>query len=144
MPGQAQSITLVPPEARLKSEMNRRMPAIVREEKIGGIGMTVIRNGRVVWSGYYGNQSPGVPVTGETAFNTASIAKTITTETLLALAAADSPSVIRIRIEGLRGESLADLLQMVLARCAEELASGAAVVVQAERIRLRHLPLSPS
>ncbi|WP_447726128.1 serine hydrolase domain-containing protein [Sphingomonas koreensis] len=67
--------------------MARWMPGIVRDERIGGVGIVVVREGRIIWSGHYGEQSPGVPVTEDTAFNTASIAKTVTAETLLALAA---------------------------------------------------------
>ena len=60
---------------------------------------------------------------------------------LLAFAGATSPSVIRIRIEGLSGEGLANLLQMVVSQCASDLERGAAVTVQEQRIRVRHLPL---
>jgi CubicO group peptidase (beta-lactamase class C family) len=78
----------VAPEAvHIDAAMERWMPNIVRDERIGGIGIVVIRKGRIIWSGHYGEQSPGVPMTEETAFNTASIAKTVTAETLLALAA---------------------------------------------------------
>ncbi|WP_052215468.1 serine hydrolase domain-containing protein [Sphingomonas sp. ERG5] len=72
----------------LQQRMDRVMPALLREQKLGGMGIAVIRRGRVVWTGYYGEQSPGVPVSPRTAFNTASIAKTVTAETLIALAAA--------------------------------------------------------
>lgn len=72
---------------QLDAAMERWMPGIVRDERIGGVGIVVIREGHIVWSGHYGEQSPGVPVTENTAFNTASIAKTVTAETLLALAA---------------------------------------------------------
>lgn len=61
--------------------------------------------------------------------------------TLLALSGATSPSVIRIRIESLRGEGLANLLQKVLSQCENDLEQGAVVTVQAGRIRLRCLPL---
>lgn len=61
--------------------------------------------------------------------------------TLLALSVASSPSVIRFRIEGLRSEELANLLQSVLSQCATDLQRGAAVTVQVGRIRIRHLPL---
>lgn len=71
----------------LEVRMARTMPALLREQKLDGIGIAVIRRGRVIWTGYYGQQSPGVPVSRRTAFNTASIAKTVTAETLLALAA---------------------------------------------------------
>jgi predicted nuclease of predicted toxin-antitoxin system len=60
---------------------------------------------------------------------------------LLALAGAAEPSVIRIRIEGLRARPLADILLTVLDRCAEDLRKGAVVSVTEERIRLRRLPI---
>jgi CubicO group peptidase (beta-lactamase class C family) len=71
----------------LEARMARSMPALLRDEKLGGMGIALIRRGRVVWTGYYGEQSPGKPISRDTAFNTASIAKTVTAETLLALAA---------------------------------------------------------
>jgi predicted nuclease of predicted toxin-antitoxin system len=60
---------------------------------------------------------------------------------LLALSHATLPSVIRVRIEGLRAVALADLLESVLKKCSEDLASGAAVTVQLRRLRVRRLPL---
>ncbi|MEH1940917.1 MAG: DUF5615 family PIN-like protein [Nostoc sp.] len=61
--------------------------------------------------------------------------------TLLALTQATTPSVIRIRIERLRGEALANLLLTVIAECEEDLEQGAAVTVEPSRIRIRRLPL---
>ena len=61
----------------------------------------------------------------------------------LAISQAVSPSVIRIRIEGLYGRQAADLIQTVLARCSEDLDRGAMVTVQPKRIRVRRLPLLP-
>jgi predicted nuclease of predicted toxin-antitoxin system len=63
--------------------------------------------------------------------------------TLLALAGATAPSVIRIRIEGLRAEALTHLIQAVLAQVDAELTAGAVVTVQEGRLRLRRLPLTP-
>lgn len=60
---------------------------------------------------------------------------------LLALSQAQTPSVIRIRIEGLYGQKAADLIQVILTRCAEDLKRGAVVTVQPKRIRIRRLPL---
>lgn len=60
---------------------------------------------------------------------------------LLAMSGAIAPSVIRIRIEGLRGEALTELLLAVIAQCASDIERGAAVTVQSGRIRIRHLPL---
>lgn len=61
--------------------------------------------------------------------------------TLLALAGATAPSVIRIRIERLRAQALTDLLGMVIAECTEDLEQGSAITVEAGRIRIRRLPL---
>ena len=61
--------------------------------------------------------------------------------TLLAFSRAATPSVIRIRIEGLYGKKAADLIQAVLTHCAEDLKQGAVVTVQPKRIRVRRLPL---
>jgi predicted nuclease of predicted toxin-antitoxin system len=60
---------------------------------------------------------------------------------LLALSEAREPSVIRVRIEGLRAEDLAHLLIQVLSSCKEELLTGAMVTVTEGGIRIRKLPL---
>lgn len=60
---------------------------------------------------------------------------------LLAVTGATRPSVIRLRIEGLRAEALVTLLDSVVAQCADDLEAGAAVTVQPKRLRVRRLPL---
>ncbi|MCE5197837.1 MAG: DUF5615 family PIN-like protein [Armatimonadota bacterium] len=60
---------------------------------------------------------------------------------LLAVNKSTLPSVIRIRIEGLRGEAIAGLLQSVIKRCTEDLKQGVAITVQESRLRIRRLPL---
>jgi predicted nuclease of predicted toxin-antitoxin system len=60
---------------------------------------------------------------------------------LLALSNAASPSVIRVRIEGLRGEHLADVVSRVVAVCEADLVAGAMVTVDAHSVRVRRLPL---
>lgn len=60
---------------------------------------------------------------------------------LLALSGAAKPSVIRIRIEGLRAELLVRLLKALLAERSDELDRGALVTVQPRRIRIRYLPI---
>ena len=60
---------------------------------------------------------------------------------LIALTGAMHPSVIRIRIEGLRGDALAHLIQEVLQFCRDDLIRGALVSVQERGIRVRRLPL---
>jgi predicted nuclease of predicted toxin-antitoxin system len=61
----------------------------------------------------------------------------------LALSRATTPSVIRIRIEGLKAEQLAALLVDVLDECREDLSRGAVISATETRIRLRNLPLLP-
>lgn len=61
--------------------------------------------------------------------------------TLLALSHAAKPSVVRIRIQGLRAESLSKLLQNVLKQCQSDLDRGAMVSVLEYRIRVRRLPV---
>lgn len=106
---------VTPAAAKLDAAMARWMSDIVRAEKIGGIGIAVVRDGRLIWSGHYGEQAPGVPIGADTAFNTASIAKTVTAETLLALAAAhridlDEPIGGYVRSPGLDGDPRYKLL----------------------------------
>jgi predicted nuclease of predicted toxin-antitoxin system len=61
--------------------------------------------------------------------------------TLLALSQATSPSVIRIRIEGLRTQALTELLLKVIDECRTALEQEIAVTVEPSRIRIRYLPL---
>jgi predicted nuclease of predicted toxin-antitoxin system len=60
---------------------------------------------------------------------------------LLSLSGASEPSVIRIRIEGLRAEALAALLLQVLSVCESDLEIGSMVTVTERGIRVRQLPL---
>jgi predicted nuclease of predicted toxin-antitoxin system len=60
---------------------------------------------------------------------------------MLALSAAIGPSVIRVRIEGLRAELLATLLMNVLGICADDLEKGAMVSVTENGARVRRLRL---
>jgi predicted nuclease of predicted toxin-antitoxin system len=60
---------------------------------------------------------------------------------LLALSAATSPSVIRIRIERLRAQALTNLLLTVLDEFVEDLEQGVVVTVEPSRVRMRRLPL---
>ncbi|WP_430430640.1 serine hydrolase domain-containing protein [Oceanicaulis sp.] len=53
-----------------------------------GLAIIRIEDGDKSWSAYGGEQGPGVPVSEDTLFNTASIAKTLTAELTLRLAAA--------------------------------------------------------
>lgn len=61
---------------------------------------------------------------------------------MLALSQAGGPSIIRIRMEGLRAAEFSELLQEVIRKCRTELEAGAMVSVQENRIRVRRLPLA--
>ena len=60
---------------------------------------------------------------------------------LLVLGHASAPSVIRIRIEGLRADATVGLVQSTLSRCGEEFARGAMISVTEDRLRVRYLPV---
>lgn len=60
---------------------------------------------------------------------------------LLAAARAMTPSVVRVRIEGLKGEAMAKILAQVVNAASTELAAGAVVSVNESRIRMRSLPI---
>ena len=53
-----------------------------------------------------------------------------------------SPSVIRIRMEGLRAKECAALIERVLKTCLDRLESGCVVSVEHDRVRVRRLPLA--
>jgi len=62
---------------------------------------------------------------------------------LLAISGATGPSVIRIRIEGLRAEALASLLVDVMQVCRDEIMKGAMVsVTENNKVRIRHLAIA--
>lgn len=62
---------------------------------------------------------------------------------LLAFSKATRPSVVRIRIEGLRAEAASDLIRRVVKCCEDDLTVGCVVSVQEDRMRIRELPLTP-
>jgi len=60
---------------------------------------------------------------------------------LLALSGATRPSVIRLRIQGLRAEEIAPLLSRILEQSREDLEEGAVISVTETRVRVRKLPI---
>ncbi len=66
--------------------LERALGDVLTHHQIVTAGMGILRDGKLVWEGYFGEQSPGVPASAATRFNVASITKTITTETILRLA----------------------------------------------------------
>ncbi len=60
---------------------------------------------------------------------------------LLALSNASLPSVIRIRVQGLKGDAVARIIQRVIERAESDLVAGSAITVTYRRLALRRLPL---
>jgi predicted nuclease of predicted toxin-antitoxin system len=60
---------------------------------------------------------------------------------ILAVQNAKSPSVVRIRHEGLKGPELANLIETIWPRIREQLESGAMVTVTRKSIRIRNIPI---
>ena len=59
---------------------------LMTEFKAPSLGIGIIREGRLVLTKYWGEQGPGIPLNKNSMFNTASVQKTITTETIIRLA----------------------------------------------------------
>ena len=64
---------------------DEKLTAIMQQHGVHTLAAGLIENGELVWSGYYGEQSPGVSATKKSMFNTASISKAVTAETALRL-----------------------------------------------------------
>lgn len=95
---------------------------------VGDRGLATASDSKILT---FGDQEGMVVVTLDADFHT-----------LLALSGLIGPSIIRIRIEGLRGEALARLLVSVLQVCSDDLLKGAMVSVTENGIRIRRLPVS--
>lgn len=63
------------------------LQAILDEHGAYAVGAGVLRDGELVWSGHAGEQAPGVPAGRRSMFNTASVSKAVTAETVLSLVA---------------------------------------------------------
>jgi predicted nuclease of predicted toxin-antitoxin system len=61
--------------------------------------------------------------------------------TILASNESTKPSIIRIRIEGLKSREMAEIIQNVLFSASEEVENGAAISVNERGIRIHNLPL---
>ena len=94
---------------------------------VGEIGMATAKDAEIL---AFAEQHSRVVVTLDANFHA-----------LLARSGGAGPSVIRVRIEGLRAAGLADLLKNVLEICGEDLGKGAMVSVTEKAVRVRRLPL---
>ncbi len=63
---------------------------------------------------------------------------------ILAVENLDSPSVARIRQEGLRGPELAELVEKIWSKIGQQLENGAMATITEKAIRIRKIPLYES
>ena len=61
---------------------------------------------------------------------------------ILAVENLDSPSVVRIRQEGLRGPELTELVENIWARIGQQLENGAMATITEKTMRIRKIPLN--
>ncbi len=61
---------------------------------------------------------------------------------LLAVSGATGPSVLRIRMEGLKADQVASLVERVLALASDELTQGAMITLADGKVRIKLLPVS--
>jgi predicted nuclease of predicted toxin-antitoxin system len=61
---------------------------------------------------------------------------------ILARTKASGPSIVRLRLQGLNGEQVADLVLGLLRRFAEEIGRGALITVKARKTTCHRLPVA--
>ena len=71
--------------ARRYDDLRPLFATTVERHGILTAGVALIENGEVVWTAYFGEQSPSVPASALTQFNVGSVTKTVATETILRL-----------------------------------------------------------
>lgn len=114
----------------LDQGLPRSTAAILRENgwdvlHIGEIGMSAARDQEIIEAALAQGRTV---VTLDADFHA-----------LIAVSGDNAPSVIRLRIEGLRGEALADLLQKLWPAVAEDVERGALVTVTTKTVRIHRL-----
>jgi predicted nuclease of predicted toxin-antitoxin system len=99
----------------------------VSAEHVGDLGLAVATDGAILDTARLGGATV---VTLDADFHK-----------MLASSHAKAPSVVRIRVEGLKGDELARLLMRVIAVASFDLERGAVISVSETRIRVRSLPI---
>ncbi len=67
------------------ANLDQVFQAITSRHKIASAGAAIIKDGKIVWTGYTGEQAPGIPSSKDSLFNVGSITKTVTAEMVLRL-----------------------------------------------------------
>ena len=72
-------------------------------------------------------------------FGASKTAADVMVHALLKISGHSTPSVLRLRIEGLKGEDVADVIEQVVTKVGDDIARGALVTVDAKTIRVHRL-----
>ncbi|SEG65550.1 CubicO group peptidase, beta-lactamase class C family [Bryocella elongata] len=75
-----------PSAGDLRTQLQQRLPEWLKANNVPSAAVAYIADGKVAWTVVSGEQSPGIPATGQTLYNIASLTKPITAETILRLA----------------------------------------------------------
>ncbi|WP_415206732.1 serine hydrolase domain-containing protein [Rudaea sp.] len=81
------------PASALHTQLTRSIPLRLNQYDVPSVAVAYIGNGKVAWTSVYGEQSPGVPATGQTLYNVASLTKPVSAEVILRLASAGKLSL---------------------------------------------------
>jgi CubicO group peptidase (beta-lactamase class C family) len=73
--------------AELRQQLDASAPQWLKQDDVPSVAVAYISHGKIAWTAVYGEQSPGVPATGNTLYNMASLTKPITAEVILRMAA---------------------------------------------------------
>ncbi len=99
----------------------------ITAEHVGDLGLAAASDATILQTG---RDRESIVVTLDSDFHA-----------LLAASGSSSPSVIRIRLESLKGEDVARVIGQVIEAIEEDLVAGAAVTVTERRLAVRRLPL---
>ena len=99
----------------------------INAEHVGDIDMSTAKDSEII---QYSKKNNRIIITLDSDFHT-----------LLALSSDSIPSVVRIRIEGLKAPDYLPLIQTIIKQCEEDLEQGCVVSVQEKQIRVRQLPI---
>jgi CubicO group peptidase (beta-lactamase class C family) len=80
-------------EHDLKAQVAEKAPQWLKQYDVPSVAVGYIENGKLAWTAVYGEQSPGVPATGKTLYNVASLTKPVSAEVILRLASAGKLSL---------------------------------------------------
>lgn len=94
----------------------------------GEIGLSVASDREII---EYARENEMVVVTLDSDFHA-----------ILAVENAKRPSVIRIRMEGLKGNALANLIQKIWPKISAQVESGALITVTENAIRIKKIPIA--